>query len=332
MKASVLIAVLSGGLAVPDAPALTAPANAAVLDDTTPEFSWQAVPGAVTYDIEIRATLTGTPTATGITGTTYTPSALDALLTYSWRVRAVNAVGAGAWSAARTFSYSLAAVETQIGAILAYRHTETSGTTAVNAGSAGTACNATISGAVTLGQTGKLGTNQAHDFTGTDGLYSVPSSSAWQNITDYTFIFVLKADTAGGSNAARLYVSGTMSCQFSGGLAAFSAGHPCATSPATTITTNGIDTNWNVLFVTFTGSSSKQIRLYKAVAGVVSELSYAPSYPVAGVGALSALTGNLALFNLAAGTRGMDGLVDETKLVGKVLSLPEMTKYASFFV
>lgn len=95
-----------GGLAVPDAPALTAPANAAVLDDTTPEFSWQAVPGAVTYDIEIRATLTGTPTATSITGTTYTPGVdLSNFTLYSWRVRAVNAGGvAGAWSAARTFT------------------------------------------------------------------------------------------------------------------------------------------------------------------------------------------------------------------------------------
>lgn len=95
-----------GGLAVPDAPALTAPANAAVLDDTTPEFSWQAVPGAATYDIEIRTTLTGTPTATGIAGMTYTPGVdLSNFTLYSWRVRAVNAGGvAGAWSAARTFT------------------------------------------------------------------------------------------------------------------------------------------------------------------------------------------------------------------------------------
>lgn len=90
----------------PLAPTLTAPANAAVVADTTPDFSWEAVPDAATYDIEIRATLTSVPTATGIVGTTYTPAAdLNNFTVYSWRVRGVNAGGvAGAWSATRTFT------------------------------------------------------------------------------------------------------------------------------------------------------------------------------------------------------------------------------------
>lgn len=111
MKPAQLV-VLLGGAGVPTAPTLSAPANAAVLDDTTPEFSWQAVPGATSYDIEIRATLTGTPTATGITGTTYTPGAdLSNVVVYSWRVRAVNAAGAGAWSVTRTFTPIVAWLE-----------------------------------------------------------------------------------------------------------------------------------------------------------------------------------------------------------------------------
>lgn len=95
---------LSGGVTT-DAPALVEPLDEAVLDDTTPEFSWHSVLGAATYDIEIGETLTGTPTATGIATTSYTPDALSDLTAYSWWVRAVNAGGGkGTWSAIRTFT------------------------------------------------------------------------------------------------------------------------------------------------------------------------------------------------------------------------------------
>lgn len=163
-----------GGLAVPDAPALTAPANAAVLDDTTPEFSWQAVPGAVTYDIEIRATLTGTPTATGIAGTTYTPSALDAFTAYSWRVRAVNAVGAGAWSATRTFrfSYALRIQNTQSANLIAYWPlNETSGTNADDVSA--TNADGTYSGTFTLAQPGIGDGSNGVNFNGANGRVSL---------------------------------------------------------------------------------------------------------------------------------------------------------------
>ena len=107
----------------PPAPVVTGPVNLYVTNNSTPEFSWKAVGGSVTYDIQISTNATFTllvpQTATGLIGITYTP--LDALpggdaiafngKVYYWRVRAVVspptdpvANGEGAWSAYRSFT------------------------------------------------------------------------------------------------------------------------------------------------------------------------------------------------------------------------------------
>lgn len=160
-------------------PVLSAPADAAVLSSLTPAFSWAAVPGAATYDIEIRATLTGTPTATGITGTTYTPSALDVFTTYSWRVRAVNAAGAGAWSATRAFRYlyTLRVQATASANLIAYWPLgEMSGTDADDI--TATNANGVYSGTLTLGQAGIGDGSKAVSFGGLDGRVSLASTLA----------------------------------------------------------------------------------------------------------------------------------------------------------
>ncbi len=94
--------------ALPGIPVVTAPAIGLVTNNTTPTIAWNAVTGAVSYDIQIDNLATfASPEVTGTTATTsFTPSSAitpDAL--YYYRVRAVNATGgAGAWSAARSFT------------------------------------------------------------------------------------------------------------------------------------------------------------------------------------------------------------------------------------
>jgi subtilisin family serine protease len=83
----------------PLAPTLVAPGNNAQ-GSSTPTFTWQAVTGAVSYELQVG---TGNPpvyTVTGITGTTYTASPLPAGATYRWRVRTIGAGGTPSpWSA-----------------------------------------------------------------------------------------------------------------------------------------------------------------------------------------------------------------------------------------
>jgi len=94
--------------ALPGIPVVTAPAIGLVTNNTTPTIAWNAVTGAVSYDIQIDNLATfASPEVTGTTAmTSFTPSSAitpDAL--YYYRVRAVNATGgAGAWSAARSFT------------------------------------------------------------------------------------------------------------------------------------------------------------------------------------------------------------------------------------
>lgn len=98
-------------LAIPVAPTLSAPANAATNVTRTPTMSWNAVTGAATYEIQISTTNTFATVAFGRTGLTarsirVTPQ-LGSVTAYFWRVRAVNAAGTGPWSTVRSFTTRL---------------------------------------------------------------------------------------------------------------------------------------------------------------------------------------------------------------------------------
>lgn len=98
-------------LAIPVAPTLSAPANAATNVTRTPTMSWNAVTGAATYEIQISTVNTFATVAFGRTGLTarsirVSPQ-LGSRTAYFWRVRAVNAAGTGPWSAVRSFTTRL---------------------------------------------------------------------------------------------------------------------------------------------------------------------------------------------------------------------------------
>jgi subtilisin family serine protease len=95
-------------LALPAAPTLSAPANNATNQLTATRLSWAAAARATTYEVQVSLVNTFTTTAfsrNGLTARNVTISpALAARTTYYWRVRAVNATGAGAWSATRQYT------------------------------------------------------------------------------------------------------------------------------------------------------------------------------------------------------------------------------------
>ena len=94
--------------AAPGAPALTAPANGATNVAATPTFTWNAVPQAASYSIQV-ATDAGftnvVASATGLATPTWTSNvALNTSTTYYWRVWAVNTCGTGVYSGAYSFT------------------------------------------------------------------------------------------------------------------------------------------------------------------------------------------------------------------------------------
>jgi hypothetical protein len=95
-------------LALPDAPALSAPANNATNQLTATRLSWGAAARATTYEVQVSLVNTFATTAfsrNGLTARNVTISpALTARTIYYWRVRAVNATGAGAWSATQQYT------------------------------------------------------------------------------------------------------------------------------------------------------------------------------------------------------------------------------------
>ena len=89
------------------APALSAPANSSTGVVTTPTFTWNAVAGAVSYEIQVAsdpAFNTIVASASGLASPSWTPgSALAGGSAYYWRVRALNGCGAGPYSALAAF-------------------------------------------------------------------------------------------------------------------------------------------------------------------------------------------------------------------------------------
>jgi hypothetical protein len=99
------------GLTVEDVPAainLTAPADGAVDQSTTPTLQWQSDPMADTYSLDI-ATDSGFSnivlTQAGIAGTSYNVTTpLDNDTIYYWRVQGTGPCGAGAYSSIYSFT------------------------------------------------------------------------------------------------------------------------------------------------------------------------------------------------------------------------------------
>ncbi|MFO1495430.1 MAG: proprotein convertase P-domain-containing protein [Lysobacterales bacterium] len=82
----------------PVAPTLTAPANGATAVSTTPTFTWNAVPQAVSYVVEASTSNTFATTlfSQTVTGTSLvSPVALPTNTQVYWRVRAINGCGTG---------------------------------------------------------------------------------------------------------------------------------------------------------------------------------------------------------------------------------------------
>ncbi|MBN1128001.1 MAG: hypothetical protein JXA71_03395, partial [Chitinispirillaceae bacterium] len=92
---------------VPAAPVLATPNSGATGVSISPVLSWNTVPGATSYSLQVSGTSTfATTIATqaGITATTFTVDGLSNNTTFFWRVNATNANGTGGWSSTGNFT------------------------------------------------------------------------------------------------------------------------------------------------------------------------------------------------------------------------------------
>lgn len=86
---------------------LLTPSNGASNVATTPSFTWNAVPGAIDYTLQVddNPAFTSIDYSATVTGTSHVPTTnLSGATTYHWRVIANNNCGAGAPSASRSFT------------------------------------------------------------------------------------------------------------------------------------------------------------------------------------------------------------------------------------
>lgn len=93
--------------AAPTAPTLTAPANGATGTKVRPQLTWSAVPGALTYIVEVSTNVgfTGIVASETVTTNSWTvDTTLNSTTQYFWRVRPGNYCGAGATSAVFSFT------------------------------------------------------------------------------------------------------------------------------------------------------------------------------------------------------------------------------------
>ena len=95
------------GSGAPAQVALQSPPNDAEDQPLSVTLAWSAPTGAETYDLQVALDQTFTTilvSETGLTATNYLLGGLEPSTDYYWRVQAANGVGAGGWSAARTFT------------------------------------------------------------------------------------------------------------------------------------------------------------------------------------------------------------------------------------
>ncbi|MGA2506820.1 MAG: fibronectin type III domain-containing protein [Chitinispirillaceae bacterium] len=85
----------------PTTPVLSSPLNGTLNIPVNPTLSWIAAAGAASYTVQVSTDSNFSSQAvndSNITSTSHTISSLSAYTFYYWRVKAVNAVGPGAWS------------------------------------------------------------------------------------------------------------------------------------------------------------------------------------------------------------------------------------------
>lgn len=196
-------------------------------------------------------------------------------------------------------------VQTTIIPVRWYRMVETSGTNEPNAINPGTN-DATISGC-TLNQTGQLGATHAYDYDGVDDYVLAPASADINGILPATWILLLKVDSRGEGNFARL-VNKTGDIQLF--IDSADATSPYSVTAQVNFSGGQLSNTWaNVLPVSTWTLLALRINADNTLDLFVNGTKQATSS--AGSGTKSSSANGAYIGNNAAQTATVDGLIDE---------------------
>lgn len=106
---------IAGWGAVPAAPVLVSPPDGAIGISTTPLLTWQSVPLASTYGLQVSANVNFITTLINIASLSspqyqITPGSLQNNTVYFWRANASNGLGTSGWSLVRFFTTALTGI------------------------------------------------------------------------------------------------------------------------------------------------------------------------------------------------------------------------------
>jgi len=119
LLAALLLAGSALAAAKPGRPTAKAPTGTIVT--ATPTFKWSKASGAAKYELRVYRGSTQKLKKAGLTKLSYKAvKALPTNVTLTWKVRASNAAGAGAWSKSLTFKIAIAIGDPYQGGIVAY--------------------------------------------------------------------------------------------------------------------------------------------------------------------------------------------------------------------
>lgn len=209
-----------------------------------------------------------------------------------------------------------------------YKMQQTAGTNEPNAGSLGSAVDMTIT-STTLGQTGKLGVNEAYLFDGANSRLQAANNATLAGKLAWEYVFLLNPSSAGevntgaffwwGNGGEFLMVFNSIISQ----LACFLTNTTPATITTTTTTGLTADT-WATLFVAYDDAGDRKIHIRKGVAGAVTEYGYGAQPALTGT--YKAQTGVLSLFNRSDQGRTFAGLADFAGVVDGNLTVEQRLK------
>jgi hypothetical protein len=215
-----------------------------------------------------------------------------------------------------------------------YRHMQTSGTNEPNQGSLGSAVNMTIT-STTLGQTGKLGPNNAYLTDGALSRLQTANNATLAALTSFEYVFLINPTTAGELSFGRFACWGNGSSGqgyqmcFNGALTSLRVLlYNTVPSSFDTTTTTGLTAGaWQLVFVAYNdGDGVRKGHIYKGVSGAVSEYAY--SAQPAMTGTFKAPTTTLNLWNDVGQITTFDGLVDEALIFSGNLTPAQRTQLA----
>jgi len=179
---------------------------------------------------------------------------------------------------------------------------------------------------VTLGQTGKLGANEAFDFNGTTSLLSIANKASINALTRFGKAWLVNLDNAGEANGGHFFRFGDgvtqlqiLSSNTLFGRVDYNTTDASATTHAGQLPTFG---RWEWVFMNYDETINRKVHLYRGVNGAVTEYTY--SAQPASEGTRVTETTALILGNRTSADVTIDGKMDEFILRTTPFSTAEM--------